>query len=121
MPCQAAIDLATLAIQADIAKDYEKAISLYVRAADELEKAARTFPQEAAEMRAKAKEYRDRANVLTQQAQADKIAAMASGPKPCSRRRRAPIASRRQHRGGTGTMLGAAAVGASREPCSWGP
>ena len=54
MPCQAAIDLATLAIQADIAKDYEKAISLYVRAADELEKAARTFPQEAAEMRAKA-------------------------------------------------------------------
>ena len=113
MPCQAAIDLATLAIQADIAKDHEKAISLYVRAADELEKAARTFPQEAAEMRAKAKEYRDRANVLTQQAQADKIAAMASGAQALQQA--GNVAHQSQvavnTAGGTGTMLGAAAVG----------
>ena len=56
MPCQAAIDLAT-SPSGRHREDYEKAIR-HVRAADELEKAARTFPQEAAEMRAKAKEHR---------------------------------------------------------------
>ena len=123
MPCQAAIDLATLAIQADIAKDHEKAISLYVRAADELEKAARTFPQEAAEMRAKAKEYRDRANVLTQQAQADKIAAMASGAQALQQA--GNVAHQSQvavnTAGGTGTMLGAAAVGGVAGAVLMGP
>ena len=65
MPCQAAIDLANLAIQADIARDVDKAISLYTRAADELEKAAKTFPDEAAEMRAKAKEVNDKYGITT--------------------------------------------------------
>ena len=113
MPCQAAIDLANLAIQADIARDVDKAISLYTRAADELEKAAKTFPDEAAEMRAKAKEYRDRAQVLAQAAQADKIAAMASGAQALQQA--GTVAHQGQvavkTAGGTSTMVGAAAVG----------
>ena len=113
MPCQAAIDLANLAIQADIARDVDKAISLYTRAADELEKAAKTFPDEAAEMRAKAKEYRDRAQVLAQAAQADKIAAMASGAQALQQA--GTVAHQGQvavkTAGGTSTMVGAAAMG----------
>ena len=80
MPCQAAIDFATKAIEADVNNQVAVAIELYQKAIFELEQAAKTAEKaEAAEMVAKAAEYRARVGVLQQKAQMDKMAAMASG------------------------------------------
>jgi hypothetical protein len=85
MPCQAAIDLATRAVEADVAGNHDEAMHLYSAAANELDAAARSTPSEAAEMRGKASEYRARVTVLQQKLQMEQMAAMASGAQMAQR------------------------------------
>ena len=73
MPCQAAIDLATRAVEADVAGNHDEAMHLYSAAANELDAAARSTPSEAAEMRGKASEYRARVTVLQQKLQMEQL------------------------------------------------
>jgi|AntAceMinimDraft_5_1070358.scaffolds.fasta_scaffold07961_1 hypothetical protein len=80
MPCEAAIDLATNAVAADVNGEAARAVDLYLAAADALETAAKSAaPGEAGEMRAKAAEYRARVGVLKSTAQKDQMAAVANG------------------------------------------
>lgn len=79
MPCEAAIELATAAVQADVNNEVARAIELYNKAIYELENAAKGNAAEASEMMAKAAEYRARVGVLQQRQAADKMAAIASG------------------------------------------
>ena len=122
MPCQAAIDLATRAVEADVAGNHDEAMHLYSAAANELDAAARSTPSEAAEMRGKASEYRARVTVLQQKLQMEQMAAMASGAQMAQRapRWRTRESCRRQ-RGRVYTVGGAAAVGAVAGAVLMGP
>ena len=77
MPCEEAVELATHAVEADIAGDVAKAIEFYTRAADALDRAASVTPAEAAEMRGKSSEYRKRVGVLQGKLQMAQMEAMA--------------------------------------------
>ena len=95
-----------------------------LKAIYELEQAAKTTDKsEAAEMLAKAAEYRARVGVLQQKAQMDKMAAMASGAQLAQQG--AQMAHEGQQAvataGGYTTMAGAAAVGAAAGFVVMGP
>ena len=123
MPCQAAIDLATRAVEADVAGNHDEAMHLYSAAANELDAAARSTPSEAAEMRGKASEYRARVTVLQQKLQMEQMAATASGAQMAQRG--AAMAHQGKvavdNAGGVYTVGGAAAVGAVAGAVLMGP
>ena len=123
MPCQAAIDLATAAVEADVTGDAVKAVDLYERAANELDAAARANPAEASEMRGKAAEYRARVAVLKQKIQADQVAAMATGAAAMQQGAQAVHQGQQAvaTAGGYSTVAGAAAVGATAGALLMGP
>mmetsp|Transcript_1722 Transcript_1722/g.6938 ORF Transcript_1722/g.6938 Transcript_1722/m.6938 type:complete len:236 (+) Transcript_1722:111-818(+) len=123
MPCEEAVELATHAVEADIAGDVAKAIEFYTRAADALDRAASVTPAEAAEMRGKSSEYRNRAGVLQGKLQASQLEAMAQSAQMAQQG--AQLAGQTnaavKTAGGYGTVAGAAAVGAVAGAVVLGP
>ena len=123
MPCEEAVELATHAVEADIAGDVAKAIEFYTRAADALDRAASVTPAEAAEMRGKSSEYRKRVGVLQGKLQMAQMEAMAQSAQMAQQG--AQIAGQTnaavKTAGGYGTVAGAAAVGAVAGAVVLGP
>jgi len=107
------VELATLAVEADIAGDVATAIQFYNRAADALDLAAKATPSEAGEMRGKSAEYRARAAVLhtklgqSQMEQMAQSAAMAQKGAHVAGQANAAVKTA----GGYSTVAGAAAIG----------
>jgi hypothetical protein len=123
MPCEEAVELATHAVQADIAGEVATAIEFYTRAADALDRAASVTPAEASEMRGKSSEYRARAGVLQQKLEVSHMEAMAQSAQMAQRG--VQIAGRTdaavKTAGGYSAVAGAAAVGAVAGAVALGP
>jgi|TARA_B110000967_G_scaffold200285_1_gene235855 hypothetical protein len=69
MPCVEAVELATQAVRADTEGDVERAVELYSRAVDALDRAASVTPAETAQMNIASADYRARVVILQQQLQ----------------------------------------------------